>query len=143
MCCTAAASGSRAAEAPSTRRGTATAGTRTASLREGATYQVGQNTRTVKPSQETTLPGHVYMVSKICSYRVVLEPKDAKDRAKAAAAPKSLEPVGGPADDALCCTTNPTVRAAASEGFPPKGNDWVLTTPRIRRPSARSAPASR
>ncbi|MET7901658.1 hypothetical protein ABZS86_09310 [Streptomyces sp. NPDC005355] len=100
--------------------------TRTASLREGETYQAGQKTRTVKPGQQTTLSGHVYTVSQICSYRVVLEPKDPKDRAKAAAAPKSIKPVGGKADDGLCFTTNAAVRAAASKGFPPKGDDWVL-----------------
>ncbi|WP_369696730.1 hypothetical protein [Streptomyces sp. XD-27] len=100
--------------------------TRTAGLRDGASYQDGQKSQTVKPGQRVTLSGHAYTVSQICSYRVVLWPEDAKDRAKAAAAPASMKPVGGKADERLCFTTNPAVRAAAAKAFPPKGGNWSL-----------------
>lgn len=100
--------------------------TRTATLRDGASYRAGQTSRTVKPGQQLTVSGHVYTVSQICSYRVVLEPKNAQDRAKADAAPASMKSVGGAADAGLCFTTNATVRAAAANGFPLRGGTWTL-----------------
>lgn len=101
---------------------TADGTTRTATLRDGASYADGQTTRTVKAGQRITVSGHAYTVGQICSYRVVLEPRDAKDKAAAAAAPKSLEPKGGEADNGLCFSTNPSVLAAAAKGFPAKGS---------------------
>ncbi|MDF9815264.1 hypothetical protein [Streptomyces sp. SPB162] len=100
--------------------------TRTATLREGATYQDGQRSQSVKPGQQVTYAGHAFTVSQICSYRVVLEPKDAADRTAAAAAPVSMKSVGGAADSGLCFTTNAAVRAAAAKGFPPKGGSLTL-----------------
>ncbi|MFF9112903.1 hypothetical protein [Streptomyces sp. NPDC014805] len=94
---------------------------RTAVLREGAKYQAGQREQTVRTGQRVTYSGHAFTVSQVCSYRVVLEPTDAKDKAAAAAAPPSLKPAGGAADNALCFTNNPSVRAAAGKGFPPQG----------------------
>ncbi|MEV0981297.1 hypothetical protein [Streptomyces sp. NPDC049915] len=95
--------------------------TRTAVLREGAKYQAGQRQQTVRTGQRITAAGHAFTVSQICSYRVVLEPTDAKDKGAAAAAPRSLKPVGGEADNGLCFTNNPSVLAAAGKGFPPRG----------------------
>jgi hypothetical protein len=100
---------------------TADGTTRTATLRDGATYEDGQKQQTVKAGQKITVGGHAYTVSQICSYRVVLEPQDAKDKATLAAAPKSLASQGGEADNGLCFTTAPEVLAAASKGFPAKG----------------------
>ncbi|MGY6024985.1 hypothetical protein [Streptomyces spinosirectus] len=101
---------------------TADGTTRTATLRDGASYADGQQQQTVKAGQRITVSGHAYTVSQICAYRVVLEPHDAKDKAAAAAAPKSLEPKGGKADNGLCFSTNASVLAAAAKGFPAKGN---------------------
>ncbi|MGW3494275.1 hypothetical protein [Streptomyces sp. NPDC001020] len=95
--------------------------TRTAVLRDGAEYKSGQTQQTVRPGQPITVSGHSYTVRQICSYRVVLEPKDAKDKAALAAAPKSMKSAGGKADNGLCFTTNTEVLAAASAGFPAKG----------------------
>ncbi|MFR0358970.1 hypothetical protein [Streptomyces sediminimaris] len=100
---------------------TADGTTRTATLRDGASYADGQKQRTVRAGQRITVSGHAYTVSQVCSYRVVLEPRDAKDRAAAAAAPESLESKGGEADNGLCFSTNPSVLAAAAKGFPAKG----------------------
>lgn len=94
---------------------------RTAVLRDGPKYQAGQRQQTVRPGQRITVSGHTFTVSQICSYRVVLEPQDAKDKAAATAAPASLKSVGGEADNALCFTNNPSVLAAASKGFPGQG----------------------
>lgn len=101
---------------------TADGTTRTATLRDGAKYEDGQKQQTVKPGQKITVAGHAYTVSQICSYRVVLEPQDAKDKATLAAAPKSLESQGGEADNGLCFTTNASVLATAAKGFPAKGS---------------------
>ncbi|MEV7525722.1 hypothetical protein [Streptomyces sp. NPDC091371] len=95
--------------------------TRSAVLREGATYEEGQQEQTVRTGQQVTYAGHAYTVAQICTYRVVLEPQDAADRTALAAAPASMKSVGGPADDGLCFTTNPEVLAAASKGFPAEG----------------------
>ena len=105
---------------------TADGTTRTATLREGASYADGQKQQVVKPGQTVTLAGHAYTVSQICSYRVVLEPQDAKDKAALAAAPTSLQSKGGAADDGLCFTTNPSVLAAAAQGFPAHGSTLSL-----------------
>ncbi|MET9081524.1 hypothetical protein ABZX77_06405 [Streptomyces sp. NPDC004237] len=105
---------------------TADGTTRTATLREGASYADGQKQQVVKPGQTVTLAGHAYTVSQICSYRVVLEPQDAKDKAALAAAPTSLTSKGGAADDGLCFTTNPSVLAAAAQGFPARGSELSL-----------------
>lgn len=101
---------------------TADGTTRTATLRDGAKYEDGQKQQTVKAGQKITVAGHTYTVSQICSYRVVLEPQDAKDKAALAAAPRSLESQGGEADNGLCFTTDASVLAAASKGFPSKGS---------------------
>ncbi|MFC9463352.1 hypothetical protein [Streptomyces coelicoflavus] len=101
--------------------------TRTATLRDGATYASGQRQWKVEPGTAVSIAGHGYTVRQICSYRVVLEPKAAEDRAALAAAPKSLEPRQGAADDGLCFTTNRTVLAAAAKGFPPKGDTLSLS----------------
>lgn len=101
---------------------TADGTTRTATLRDGASYADGQKEQTVKAGQRITVSGHAYTVSQICSYRVVLEPRDAKDKAALAAAPKSLESKGGAADNGLCFSTNASVLAAAAKGFPAKGS---------------------
>ncbi|MFJ3796484.1 hypothetical protein ACIPSJ_09355 [Streptomyces sp. NPDC090088] len=105
---------------------TADGTTRTATLREGASYAEGQKQQVVKPGQTVTLAGHAYAVSQICSYRVVLEPQDAKDKAALAAAPTSLRSKGGAADDGLCFSTNPSVLAAAAKGFPAQGSTLSL-----------------
>ncbi|MFF7977643.1 hypothetical protein ACFZDK_00720 [Streptomyces sp. NPDC007901] len=105
---------------------TADGTTRTATLREGASYADGQKQQVVKPGQTVTLAGHAYTVSQICSYRVVLEPQDAKDKAALAAAPTSLQSKGGAADDGLCFSTNPSVLAAAAKGFPAHGSTLSL-----------------
>ncbi|MCX4882796.1 hypothetical protein [Streptomyces sp. NBC_00847] len=101
---------------------TADGTTRTASLRDGASYADGQKKQTVRAGQQITVAGHAYKVGQVCSYRVVLAPQDAKDKAAAAAAPKSLESKGGEADNGLCFSTNPSVLAAAAKGFPAKGS---------------------
>ena len=99
---------------------------RTATLRDGAAYGSGQRQWTVKPGSRVTVSGHAYTVRQICSYRVVLEPKDAKDKAALAAAPESMEFAGGAADNTLCFTTNHAVLAAASKNFPAKGQTLSL-----------------
>lgn len=105
---------------------TADGTTRTATLREGASYADGQKQQTVKAGQQITVSGHAYTVGQICSYRVVLEPRDAKDKAALAAAPTSLKSKGGAADDGLCFTTSPSVLAAAAQGFPARGSELSL-----------------
>ncbi|MFJ6792901.1 hypothetical protein [Streptomyces sp. NPDC091268] len=95
--------------------------TRTAVLREGAAYEDGQREQTVSVGGQVTFAGHAYTVGQICSYRVVLEPRDERDRTALAAAPASMKSAGGAADDGLCFTTNPEVLAAASKGFPAEG----------------------
>ncbi|MFD3541000.1 hypothetical protein ACFWUQ_16100 [Streptomyces sp. NPDC058662] len=95
--------------------------TRTAVLREGAVYEDGRPEQTVTPGQQVTFAGRAYTVGQICSYRVVLEPADAGDRAALAKAPASMKSTGGAADDGLCFTTDPAVAAAASKGFPAEG----------------------
>jgi hypothetical protein len=105
---------------------TADGTTRTATLHEGASYADGQKQQSVRAGQRITISGHAYTVSQICSYRVVLEPRNAKDRATAAAAPKSLKQKGGEADNALCFSTNTSVLSAASKGFPAKGATLAL-----------------
>jgi hypothetical protein len=99
---------------------------RTATLRDGAGYGSGQQQRTVKPGSRITVSGHTYTVRQVCSYRVVLEPQDAKDKAALAAAPKSMEFAGGTADNTLCFTTNRAVLAAAAKSFPAKGQTLSL-----------------
>ncbi|MFJ9540573.1 hypothetical protein ACIRPX_25315 [Streptomyces sp. NPDC101225] len=105
---------------------TADGTTRTATLRDGAGYADGQKQQTVQAGQRITVSGHVYTVGQICSYRVVLEPRDAGDRAAATAAPETLTPKGGAADDDLCFSSNPSVLAAASKGFPVNGATLTL-----------------
>lgn len=100
--------------------------TRKATLREGARYASGQQQWTVELGAQVNVSGHAYTVRQICSYRVVLEPEAAADRAALAAAPKSMKSVGGSADAPLCFTTNPDVLAAASAGFPDEGEDLSL-----------------
>jgi hypothetical protein len=100
--------------------------TRTATLRDGAAYADGQQTRTAESGAQVSFGGHAYAVREICSYRVVLEPLDASVRTALAAAPASLKSKGSAADDKLCFSTNSSVRAAVSAGFPPKGSDWTL-----------------
>ncbi|MFE0672609.1 hypothetical protein [Streptomyces sp. NPDC058867] len=101
---------------------TADGTTRTATLRDGAKYDDGQKQRAVKAGQRITVTGHTYTVSQICSYRVVLEPDDAEAEAALAEAPETLDSTGGEADNGLCFSTNPSLLAAASEGFPAKGD---------------------
>ncbi|CAM5344762.1 MULTISPECIES: hypothetical protein [Streptomyces] len=105
---------------------TADGTTRTATLRDGATYASGQEQWKVTPGAEVTVSGHGYTVRQLCAHRVVLEPRAAEDRAALAAGPKSLEPRQGAADAPLCFTTNPTVLAAAAKGFPPEGETLSL-----------------
>ncbi|MFF4837281.1 hypothetical protein [Streptomyces sp. NPDC001315] len=105
---------------------TADGTTRTATLRDGASYADGQKQQTVRAGQTVTLSGHAYTVGQICSYRVVLEAQDAKDKAALAAAPKSLESKGGQADSGLCFSTNSSVLAAAAKGFPAQGSTLSL-----------------
>lgn len=105
---------------------TADGTTRTATLRDGARYQDGQTSQKVVAGGQLTVSGHSYTVSQICSYRVVLEPKDAKARTALAAAPAKMKAVGGAADSGLCFTTNAAVRTAAANGFPAKGATWSL-----------------
>ncbi|MFD5909599.1 hypothetical protein ACFWHL_12895 [Streptomyces massasporeus] len=99
---------------------------RTATLRNGAGYGSGQRQWTVKPGSGITVSGRSYTVRQVCSYRVVLEPKDAKDKAALAAAPESMEFAGGTADNSLCFTTNRAVLAAAAKSFPVKGQTLSL-----------------
>ncbi|MEW2807538.1 hypothetical protein AB0929_10535 [Streptomyces massasporeus] len=99
---------------------------RTATLRDGAAYGSGQQQWTVKPGSRLAVSGHAYTVRQVCSYRVVLEPNDAKDKAALAAAPESMEFAGGAADNALCFTTNRAVLAAAAKSFPAKGQPLSL-----------------
>lgn len=105
---------------------TADGTSRTATLRDGEKYEEGQKEQTVEPGQKLTVSGHVYTVRQICSYRVVLEPQDAQAKAALTAAPASLEAKGGEADAGLCFSTAPSVLAAASEGFPAKGDTLQL-----------------
>ncbi|MFJ2951933.1 hypothetical protein ACIO8H_30555 [Streptomyces sp. NPDC087226] len=100
--------------------------TRTATLRDGERYGSGQQEWTVGPGTGVTVSGHAYTVRQICSYRVVLEPKTAEDRAALTAAPESMKPPGGPADAPLCFTTNEAVLAAAAAGFPAAGEQLSL-----------------
>jgi hypothetical protein len=100
--------------------------TRTATLRDGASYADGQKQQTVKAGQRITVSGHAYTVGQVCSYRVVLEPQDAKAKAALAAAPESLTSHGGAADNGLCFSTNPSVLSAAAGGFPPSGSTLSL-----------------
>ena len=106
---------------------TADGRTRTATLRDGASYQDAQSSQTVTAGRQITVSGHAYTVAQICAYRVVLEPKSAADRTALAAAPATMKPAGGAADNGLCFTTNTTVTAAAANGFPPKGSTWTLS----------------
>lgn len=106
--------------------GTSDGSSRTATLRDGATYQKAQSSRTVRAGQKITLHGHAYTVDQICTYRVVLAPGSTADRTALAAAPAAMKPVGGDADDGLCFTTNAAVRTAAANGFPAKGAAWTL-----------------
>ncbi|MFF7732408.1 hypothetical protein [Streptomyces sp. NPDC007984] len=99
---------------------------RTATLRDGAAYGSGQRQWPVKTGSRITVSGHAYTVRQICSYRVVLEPNDAKDKAALAAAPESMEFAGGAADNALCFTTNRDVLTASSKYFPAKGQALSL-----------------
>jgi hypothetical protein len=105
---------------------TADGTTRTATLRDGASFQDTQSSQTVLAGRQITVSGHAYTVAQICTYRVVLEPKSAADRAALAAAPASMKPAGGVADNGLCFTTNAAVRTASANGFPPKGATWTL-----------------
>ncbi|MFE2584691.1 hypothetical protein [Streptomyces sp. NPDC059378] len=100
--------------------------TRTAVLGDGARYEAGRTQQTVRAGQRINVSGHAYTVRQICSYRVVLEPAAARDRAAAAAAPGSPRPVGGEADDGFCFTTNPAVLATASKGFPARGDTMTV-----------------
>ncbi|MFI8092397.1 hypothetical protein ACIF9R_29415 [Streptomyces sp. NPDC086080] len=100
--------------------------TRTATLRDGAGYSSGQRQWTVGTGADVTVSGHTYTVRQICSYRVVLEPKAAEDKATLSARPKSMESAGGPADAPLCFTTNQDVRATAAAGFPSEGAELSL-----------------
>jgi hypothetical protein len=106
---------------------TANGRTRTATLRDGASYQGAQHSQTVLAGQQITVSGHAYTVAQVCSYRVALEPKSAADRMALAAAPAAMKPAGGAADNGLCFTTNAAVAAAAANGFPPKGSTWTLS----------------
>ncbi|MFJ8052991.1 hypothetical protein [Streptomyces luteogriseus] len=99
---------------------------RTATLRDGAGYGAGQRQWTVKPGSWLTVSGHAYTVRQVCSYRVVLEPKETKDKAALAAAPESMEFAGGASDNALCFTTNRAVLATASKSFPGTGQTLSL-----------------
>ncbi|MFJ4541050.1 hypothetical protein ACIP39_34580 [Streptomyces tibetensis] len=99
---------------------------RTATLRDGAAYGSGQRQWTVEPGSRVTVSRHAYIVRQVCSYRVVLEPKDAKDKAALAAAPESMESAGGAADNTLCFTTNRAVLAATASSFPAKGRTLSL-----------------
>lgn len=100
--------------------------TRTATLREGERYESGQHQWTVELGGQVNVSGHAYTVRQICSYRVVLEPKAAEDRATLNAAPESMESAGGPADAPLCFTANKDVLAAAAAGFPAAGEELSL-----------------
>jgi hypothetical protein len=82
----------------------------------------------VKPGSGITLSGHVYTVRQVCSYRVVLEPEDAKDKAALAVAPESMEFAGGAADNARCFTTDRAVLAATARSFPSEGQTLSLLT---------------
>ncbi|CAL9498290.1 hypothetical protein SUDANB1_03376 [Streptomyces sp. enrichment culture] len=99
---------------------------RTATLRDGVGYGAGQRQWTVKPGSPLTVSGHAYTVRQVCSYRVVLEPQDAKDKAALAAAPESMEFAGGAADNPLCFTTNRAVGAATARSFPGEGQTLSL-----------------
>ena len=99
---------------------------RTATLRDGATYATGQQQWKVTPGTKVTLSGHTYAVRQVCAHRVALDPESPEDRTALAAEPASLEPRQGAADDALCFTTGPTVRNAAAQGFPGKGDTLAL-----------------
>ncbi|MFE1150078.1 hypothetical protein ACFW42_23600 [Streptomyces albidoflavus] len=99
---------------------------RTATLRAGATYASGQEEWKVTPGTEVALSGHAYTVRQVCAHRVTLEPESAEARTALAAAPASLEPRQGAADDTLCFTTNPTVLKAAAQGFPAQGDTLSL-----------------
>lgn len=113
---------------------TADGTTRTATLRDGASYQDGQTSQKVVAGGQLQVSGHNYTVSQICSYRVVLEPKDAAARTALAAAPATMKASGGAADSGLCFSTNAAVRTAAAHGFPPKGATWSLSNNSGRQP---------
>ncbi|WP_244328877.1 hypothetical protein [Streptomyces marokkonensis] len=100
--------------------------TREAVLRDGARYEAGRREWTVRPGSRVTVSGRAYTVRQICSYRVVLEPRAAGDKAALAAPPESMEPEGGAGDAPLCFTTDRGVRASAAAGFPAKGEELSL-----------------
>lgn len=106
---------------------TADGTTRTATLRDGATYASGQEQWKVTPGAKVTVSGHGYTVRQLCAHRVVLEPRAAEDRAALAAGPKSLEPRQGAAD--------------APSASPPTPPSW-RPPPRASRPRARPSPCS-
>ncbi|NGN68777.1 hypothetical protein G5C51_33410 [Streptomyces sp. A7024] len=73
--------------------------------------------RSVGLKERVAYGGHAYQVTQICSYRVVLRPESAAERAKAAA-----EPVG----KQRCFTTNPEAREAARSRAAKYRDDWTL-----------------
>ncbi|MGW2900837.1 hypothetical protein ACWDAO_41300, partial [Streptomyces sp. NPDC001212] len=84
----------------------------------GQRFKPGQRQWSVKPGTRVTISARSYTVTQVCSYRVVLEPKDPKGRTALAAAPKSCDTDGGSVDEGLRLTTNPTVLAAAAKASP-------------------------
>ncbi len=120
-CCTAAGSGYPATAAcsttphrPTVRRAQRRCGT-------GQRFKPGQRQWSVKPGTRVTISARIYTVTQVCSYRVVQEPKDPKDRTALAAAPKSCDTDGGSVDEGLRLTTNHTVLAAAAKASPAEG----------------------
>ncbi|MFF0364374.1 hypothetical protein [Streptomyces fungicidicus] len=100
--------------------------TLTATLRDGARYEPGQQQWTVEPGSEVTVSNHAYTVRQICTYRVVLEPKTAADKTAFSLPPTSTKPTGSAADGSLCFTTNREVLKTAAEGFPGQGETLAL-----------------
>ncbi|MFI0899991.1 hypothetical protein [Streptomyces sp. NPDC020983] len=106
-------------------------GTRTATLLVARSPAgPAEQTETVRPGAEVALRGHAYTVAQICTYRVVLAPRAAADRAAAAAKPPVLTSVAARGDRAalrsLCFSTDPAARAARTADLPAPGRSLVL-----------------
>ncbi|NUS16450.1 MAG: hypothetical protein HOY69_34485 [Streptomyces sp.] len=89
--------------------------TRTATLTTGAS---GAGTR-VRAGRQVSIGGHAYAVAQVCTYRVVLEPQSAADRAAAGAEPAAGHDAA--AQRTRCFSTAPAARAARVAGMPPNG----------------------
>lgn len=99
--------------------------TRTAVLEKGVDETKTGPQRTVALRDRVTYGGHDFQVTQICSYRVVLRPEAAADRADAAAKPAGKE---------RCFSTNPEAREAARRRAAEYRDDWTLVDKSVDHP---------